>query len=366
MDTIKIKELVEIIEASDDAYLVIDEDGKTSRISKENLLQGLADIEYVDNAIKNIELTPGPKGDTGEQGPQGIQGPKGDKGDKGDTGPQGMRGLIGEPGRDGIDGKDGQDGLTTTIKIGDNVYNHENGIIILPEYPTIDLSGLASEEFVITKIAEAELNDKDSDLSIFATKTELEGKANKEHIHSYNDLTDVPNDLVTTEDLEIKADKEHTHSYNELTNIPKDLITEDELGVTLTNYTTSELHNNLLNVVNELKESVVYVDTNNSVIGDINISETHVPISIKLGDTEYTHTNGVIILPDYPSTNGLATEEFVLQKINEIQVSSDNNIIYDEENESLNIISSNSYIQTLEERIKLLEQKIEELEKKLK
>ena len=36
----------------------------------------------------------GPKGDTGPQGPQGIQGPKGDKGDKGDVGPQGPVGST--------------------------------------------------------------------------------------------------------------------------------------------------------------------------------------------------------------------------------------------------------------------------------
>ena len=45
--------------------------------------------EYVDNAISEIELTPGPQGPQGEPGPQGIQG---------------------EPGKDGKDGRDGKDG----------------------------------------------------------------------------------------------------------------------------------------------------------------------------------------------------------------------------------------------------------------
>lgn len=39
-----------------------------------------------------------------------------------------------------------------------------------------DLTGLATEEFVITKIAEAELNDKDVDLSQYYTKTEVDAK----------------------------------------------------------------------------------------------------------------------------------------------------------------------------------------------
>jgi hypothetical protein len=54
------------------------------------------------------------------------------------------------------------------------------------------IEGLASEEFVINKIAEAELNDKDVDISGLATKEELAAKAEKEHSHSYNDLSGLP------------------------------------------------------------------------------------------------------------------------------------------------------------------------------
>ena len=378
VDTVKIKELVEIIEASDDAYLVIDEDGKTSKISKENLLQGLADIEYVDNAIKNIELTPGPKGDTGERGPQGIQGPKGEKGDKGDKGDTGERGPQGLKGDRGDNGKDGLDGLTTTINLGGTIYEHDNGTITLPEYPSIQ--GLASEQFVLEKILEAELDDPEIDLTIFATKTELESKADIEHVHSYNDLTDIPTDLVIKSDLDSKADIEHTHSYTDLTDKPSDLITEEELEETLSSYATldgiSETHDSIWATINELKESVVYIDDNNSIIGDITTGESYSSISIKLGNIEYVHENGVISLPEYPSIEGLATEDYVTQKIDEAQLSSgDSNInfSYDENNEELFLFNINvqsatyeedEYIKILEERIKLLEQKIEELEKK--
>ena len=66
----------------------------------------------------------GPTGETGPQGPQGTQGLKGDKGDKGDTGPQGPQGIqgpkgdkgdigsTGATGPQGIQGPAGKDGYT--------------------------------------------------------------------------------------------------------------------------------------------------------------------------------------------------------------------------------------------------------------
>lgn len=48
-----------------------------------NIENGIANVE---DEISNIQLTPGPKGDTGEKGETGLQGEKGDKGDTGATG----------------------------------------------------------------------------------------------------------------------------------------------------------------------------------------------------------------------------------------------------------------------------------------
>ena len=103
----------------------------------------------------------GDKGDPGIQGeigPQGIQGPKGDKGDTGERGPagadgytpvkgvdyfdglQGPKGDKGDTGPQGIQGpagSDGKDGLTTSIVVNSATYIHSNGIITLPDYPTI-------------------------------------------------------------------------------------------------------------------------------------------------------------------------------------------------------------------------------------
>ena len=66
--------------------------------------------EYVDNLINNIQLTPGPKGDTGEQGPQGEVGPKGDTGSKGDPGEKGDKGDKGDTGETGPAGAKGDTG----------------------------------------------------------------------------------------------------------------------------------------------------------------------------------------------------------------------------------------------------------------
>ena len=72
----------------------------------------------------NAGILKGDKGDPGIQGPQGLQGPKGDKGDKGATGAQGPQGLKGEKGDPGIQGAQGPKGdkgatgATPTIKIG--------------------------------------------------------------------------------------------------------------------------------------------------------------------------------------------------------------------------------------------------------
>ena len=73
-------------------------------------LTGYATETYVNDRINTIELTPGPQGPAGEQGPQGIQGPA---------------------------GRDGVDGLTTAISVNGSTYNHVNGTITLPNYPTI-------------------------------------------------------------------------------------------------------------------------------------------------------------------------------------------------------------------------------------
>ena len=60
--------------------------------------------------LRNISLTPGPKGDKGETGERGPQGDTGPRGADGLQGPQGLQGLQGERGRDGEPGPRGERG----------------------------------------------------------------------------------------------------------------------------------------------------------------------------------------------------------------------------------------------------------------
>ncbi|MFS9305219.1 collagen-like protein [Streptococcus peroris] len=63
--------------------------------------------------LRNISLTPGPKGDkgeTGERGPQGATGETGPRGSDGLQGPQGLQGIQGERGQDGQVGPKGERG----------------------------------------------------------------------------------------------------------------------------------------------------------------------------------------------------------------------------------------------------------------
>ena len=74
--------------------------------------------------LRNISLTPGPKGDKGEagergpigpQGPQGLTGPQGLQGIQGQIGPTGPKGETGERGPQGDTGPRGADGLQGPI-----------------------------------------------------------------------------------------------------------------------------------------------------------------------------------------------------------------------------------------------------------
>ena len=71
----------------------------------------------------------------------GAKGEKGNKGDKGDKGDKGERGEKGEQGIQGIQGVKGTDGLTTQIKVNGSTYTQSNGLITLPDYPTLSGSG---------------------------------------------------------------------------------------------------------------------------------------------------------------------------------------------------------------------------------
>ena len=66
--------------------------------------------EGLQTQIDNIELIPGPQGDTGPQGPQGVQGLQGPQGPQGEAGPAGAQGPAGATGPQGIQGEQGEIG----------------------------------------------------------------------------------------------------------------------------------------------------------------------------------------------------------------------------------------------------------------
>ena len=71
----------------------------------------------------------------------GAKGDKGDKGEKGERGEKGEKGEQGIQGIQGLQGIQGTDGLTTQIRVNGTTYTQSNGLITLPDYPTLSGSG---------------------------------------------------------------------------------------------------------------------------------------------------------------------------------------------------------------------------------
>ena len=198
--------------------------------------------------------------------------------------------IKGEKGQDGEKGVDGKDGLTTSISVNNNVYTHVNGLITLPNYPSIptkvsqlendknyltsipneyitetelgnknyltsipseyitdtelNQKGYATETYVQNKIAETQLNGSEVDLSGYATKDDLNNKADIKHTHEINDINDLQDkldDKLEISDLSNYATKNELPSVptkvsqlendkNYLTSIPDEYVTETELN----------------------------------------------------------------------------------------------------------------------------------------
>ena len=97
---------IEALKTKADKDTVYDDSAIKQRISA---LESKPEIDTSNFATKeelrNISLTPGPKGDKGEPGPKGADG---ERGPQGDTGPRGADGLQGPQGIQGERGQDGQ------------------------------------------------------------------------------------------------------------------------------------------------------------------------------------------------------------------------------------------------------------------
>lgn len=107
---------IETLKAKTDKDTVYDDSALKQRLE---VLESKPEINTSNFATKdelrNISLTPGPKGDkgeTGERGPQGDTGPRGADGLQGPVGPQGVQGERGQDGQRGERGEQGPIGQT--------------------------------------------------------------------------------------------------------------------------------------------------------------------------------------------------------------------------------------------------------------
>lgn len=105
---------IETLKTKTDKDTIYDDSALKQRISA---LESKPNIDTSNFATKdelrNISLTPGPKGDKGETGERGHKGDAGERGPQGDTGPKGADGLQGPAGPigpQGLQGERGQDG----------------------------------------------------------------------------------------------------------------------------------------------------------------------------------------------------------------------------------------------------------------
>ena len=84
---------------------------------------------------------------------------------------------------------------------------------------TVDLTGYATETYVQNKIAEASLSGGEVDLSGYATKDELNTKANKSELHSHSNKT-VLDGITSAKVTEWNNKSTFDGNYNSLTNKP--------------------------------------------------------------------------------------------------------------------------------------------------
>ena len=142
----RISNEIETLKIKADKDTIYDDSALKQRISA---LESKPNIDTSNFATKdelrNISLTPGPKGDKGETGergpigPQGLQGIQGDRGQDGQRGERGEQGPIGQAGPQGpigLTGPKGADGvgIPQTLSLSGNTLtlSHGGGTVTLP------------------------------------------------------------------------------------------------------------------------------------------------------------------------------------------------------------------------------------------
>ena len=134
---------------------------------------------------------------TGARGPQGAQGPQGPTGPQGPQGPTGAQGIK------------GADGLTTQIKVNGTTYTQSNGLITLPDYPTLSGTGSGLTTTQEQQIATAYNHSQSTHAPVNAEQN-VQSNWNETNTSSDAYILNKPNlSAVAT-----------SGSYNDLTNKP--------------------------------------------------------------------------------------------------------------------------------------------------
>lgn len=134
---------------------------------------------------------------------------KGDKGDKGEKGDKGDKGPKGPQGPQGVQGVKGTDGLTTKVKVNGTTYTQSNGLITLPDYPTLSGSGSGLTTTQEQQLTEAYNHSKTAHAPVNAEQN-VQSNWNETNTSSDAYIKNKPNlSVVAT-----------SGSYNDLTNKP--------------------------------------------------------------------------------------------------------------------------------------------------
>ena len=189
---------------------------------------------------------------------------------------------------------------------------------------TVDLTGYATETYVQNKIAEASLSGGEVDLSGYATKADLNNKANVSHTHTKSDITDLS---IPTKTSQL------TNDSGFITSIPSDYVTESELnakGYATEDFVTDSINQasvsgGYVHPTTHPASMIVFTDgetfqnkldagTLKGEKGDTGEQGPQglkgekgekgsdgLTTAVKVNGQTYTHSNGLITLPNYPT-----------------------------------------------------------------
>ena len=233
---------------------------------------------------------------------------------------------------------------------------HTHSYNDLTDKPTIpSLDGYATETFVTNKIAEAQLGGGDIDLSGYATKDELNTKADKTELHSHNNKTIL--DTITQDKINIWDNKsDFSGDYNDLTNKPT-IPTKTSQLTNDSNFTTQTYVDNAIAKV-DLSEYATKEDLNDKAnkihthaMAEVDGLQTNLDNKANISDL-HSHSNKNVLdgitstninnwnnksefsgsyndltdKPTIPSLEGYATQSYVKNEIANAQLGSGGDI----------------------------------------